>query len=93
MVVMKKNGYLYGYVHGDNGISSGCSPSHSVAATMTKIVLTAITITNDTKEKLLVFIPRRSFQVPVTEEHKWQRRSQNPKENKGNDNKRRIKQK
>ena len=52
-----------GYVHGVNGIGSGCSLSTSVAAIMTKMVLTAITITNGTNEKLLVFIPHQSFQV------------------------------
>ena len=39
-----------------NEKGSGCPLSTSVAAIMTKMVHTAITITNDTKEQLLVLI-------------------------------------
>ena len=42
---------------------NGCSLSTSVAAIMTKMVHTTITITNGTKEQLLVLIPHQSFQI------------------------------
>ena len=47
-----------------NEKGSGCPLSTSVAAIMTKMVHTAITITNGIKEQLLVLIPHQSFRIP-----------------------------